>query len=98
ALPEDGGCRVRVEQTIGQGERDALGADTQFARKLYTNAVGEHVYASVVLSGPDMNTSIHRPERCLPSQGATSSDSKTVALPATKSTLKTTRLHNIRNA
>jgi EpsI family protein len=98
ALPESVGSWEGVDQPIGQGERDALGPDTQFARKLYTNAVGDQIYASVVLSGPDMNTSIHRPERCLPSQGWTISDSKTVALPTSKGTLKTTRLHNIRNA
>lgn len=86
------------DQPIGQGEREILGPDTKFARKLYTNAVGDQVYASIVMSGPDMNTSIHRPERCLPAQGWTVTDSKTIALPTANGMLKTTRLHNIRNA
>lgn len=98
ALPESAGNWEGVDQPIGQGERDILGADTQFARKLYTNAVGDQVYASIVMSGPDMNTSIHRPERCLPAQGWTVTDSKTIALPTPGGPLKTTRLHNIRTA
>jgi EpsI family protein len=97
ALPESVGRWEGADQPIGQGEREILGPDTQFARKVYTNAVGDQVYASIVMSGPDMNTSIHRPERCLPAQGWTIADSKTVALPTANGTLKTTRLHNMRS-
>jgi EpsI family protein len=86
-----------ADESISQGERDSLGPDTQFARKIYTNMAGDQIFASVVLSGPDMNTSIHRPERCLPAQGWTIVDSRTVSLLAGKRALKATRLHNIRN-
>jgi len=97
ALPASVGGWDGVDEPIGQTEREILGPDTQFARKVYTNAVGDQVYASIVVSGPDMNTSIHRPERCLPAQGWTVADSKTVTLSTGSSALKATRLHNIRN-
>ena len=97
ALPQSIGGWKGVDQPISQGEREILGADTQFARKVYTNALGDVIYASIVMSGPDMNTSIHRPERCLPAQGWTVSDSKAVILPTAKGPLKTTRLYNIMN-
>jgi EpsI family protein len=97
SLPESVGNWEGIDQPIGQAERDILGPDTQFSRKLYTNAVGDQIYASVVMSGPDMNTSIHRPERCLPAQGWTIADSRTTTLPTAKGAVKTTRLHNIKN-
>jgi len=96
-LPNYVGGWRGVETSVTQGERDSLGPDTQFARKLYTNMAGDEIFASVVLSGPDMNTSIHRPERCLPAQGWTIADSKTVGLMAGAKQLKATRLHNVRN-
>jgi EpsI family protein len=96
SLPESVGDWQGADQPISQGERDILGPDTQFSRKLYTNAVGDDIYASVVISGPDMNTSIHRPERCLPAQGWTITDSRTATLPTASGSLKATRLHNIR--
>ena len=96
SLPESIGDWQGTDQPISQGERDILGPDTQFARKMYSNAVGDEVYASVVISGPDMNTSIHRPERCLPAQGWTITDSRTATLPTASGSLKATRLHNIR--
>jgi EpsI family protein len=96
SLPQSIGDWQGTDQPISQGERDILGPDTQFARKSYTNAVGDEVYASVVISGPDMNTSIHRPERCLPAQGWTIADSRTATLPTGSGSMKATRLHNIR--
>jgi EpsI family protein len=50
-------------------ELEVLAKDTQFARKTYTNLAGDRIFVSIVLSGEDMTTSIHRPERCLPAQG-----------------------------
>jgi EpsI family protein len=97
SLPESIESWHGVNQEVGEGERQILGPDTQFSRMLYTNAVGDEVNASIVLSGPDMNTSIHRPERCLPAQGWTIADSRTVSLPTAKGTFKATRLHNMRN-
>ncbi|MBR5875602.1 MAG: exosortase-associated EpsI family protein [Akkermansia sp.] len=63
-------------------ERGTLAADTIFSKGIYqrcslqtgssTNGVfryGAPVSVSIVYSGSDMNSSIHRPERCLPAQG-----------------------------
>lgn len=57
-------------------ERQSLAADTRFSKASYTKLRetlteprGPQIVASIVFSGNDMNASIHRPERCLPSQG-----------------------------
>ena len=57
-------------------ERISLAADTRFSKAQYTQArrvfweqEKPPVEVSIVYSGSDMNSSIHRPERCLPSQG-----------------------------
>lgn len=57
-------------------ERNSLAADTRFSKAAYTKLResldaprGPEIVASIVYSGNDMNASIHRPERCLPSQG-----------------------------
>lgn len=56
-------------------ERAILAKDTQFSKADYFNlGLGKQaglypVNFSIVLSGTDMNSSIHRPELCLPSQG-----------------------------
>jgi EpsI family protein len=96
SLPEFVGQWYGTDQAITQGERDSLGPDTEFARKLYTNGIGDQLFVSVVMSGPDMNTSIHRPERCLPAQGWTVTDSKTVRVPTPAGDFQATRLHNLR--
>lgn len=59
---------------VSQKERDVLGHDTQFARRIYESGFGDQIQASIVLSGQDMMTSIHRPERCLFAQGWTLGD------------------------
>jgi len=81
---------------VTQKERETLGPDTQFARKVYTNAKGDAIFVSIVLAGNDMNTSIHRPERCLPAQGYTMIDSRAVKVDLPKGPLTVTRLHNRR--
>ncbi len=96
SLPEFVGDWHGVDQDASKGERDILGPDTQFARKVYTKGTDE-IFVSIVVSGPDMNTSIHRPERCLPAQGWTVADSRAVSVALPSSTLKATRLQNIRN-
>ncbi len=96
-LPAQVGHWTGVDQPVSEGERAILGPDTQFARRIYKNSAGDEIYASVVLSGPDMNTSIHRPERCLPAQGWTITESKRAVLPASDGSLNATRLHNVRN-
>jgi EpsI family protein len=56
---------------VTQHEKNVLGRGTEFSRKEYSNGRGDLILASVVLSGEDMMTSIHRPERCLRAQGWT---------------------------
>jgi EpsI family protein len=97
ALPTFVGEWYGADQAISQGEKDSLGPDTQFVRKLYTNARGDQIFVSIVFSGPDMATSIHRPERCLPAQGWTVVDTSVAEIPMKNGNLAATRLRNIRN-
>src|SRR3984893_15449684 len=97
ALPGFVGEWYGADQPVSQGEKDILGPDTQFVRKLYTNARGDQIYVSIVFSGPDMSTSIHRPERCLPAQGWTIADTRVTEIPIGNEILKATRLHNVRS-
>jgi EpsI family protein len=85
-----------VDAEVTEKERLTLGAETQFARKVYTNSRGDAVFVSIVLAGNDMNTSIHRPERCLPSQGYTMMDSRKLKVDLPSGPLTITRLHNKR--
>lgn len=57
-------------------ERAILAADTRFSKAVYrsvnpiTREIDEEpLVVSIIFSGNDMNSSIHRPERCLPAQG-----------------------------
>lgn len=98
ALPPLLGGWYGVNAAVSEKERVALGVDTQFSRKLYRNNLGDEIYVSIVLAGQDMNTSIHRPERCLPAQGLTIVDSKVIPIPLrdkNNNTLSVTRLHNL---
>jgi EpsI family protein len=70
-LPEYLGEWWGREVDVTQKERDTLGSDTEFARKVYSNGLGAHVLTSIVLAGQDMMMAIHRPERCLAAQGWT---------------------------
>jgi EpsI family protein len=97
ALPTFIGEWYGADQPVLQGEKDSLGPDTQFVRKLYNNARGDQIFASIVFSGPDMSTSIHRPERCLPAQGWTVVDTSVAEIPMKNGNLAATRLRNIRN-
>ena len=96
ALPTFLGEWYGADQAVTQGEKDSLGPDTQFAKKLYSNARGDQIFVSVVFSGPDMSTSIHRPERCLPAQGWTIADMSVTEIPIGNEILKASRLHNVR--
>jgi EpsI family protein len=96
-LPDSLGQWYGTPQKISKQELEELAADTSFARRLYTNAFGDSILASIVLAGEDPDNSLHRPERCLPAQGWTILDSKTVTIndpsfPGGK--LKVTRLRN----
>jgi EpsI family protein len=96
-LPQFVGKWYGVDQQITDQERQVLAGDTEFARKEYTDGAGNAIFASIVLSGHDLDNSIHRPERCLPAQGWTIADSKTISLALpTGQKLQVTRLHNVR--
>lgn len=84
------------DQPIAEGEREILGPDTQFVRKIYTNGKGDQVFVSLVFSGSDMATSIHRPERCLPAQGWTVVETNVETVPLAQGKLEATRLRNLR--
>ncbi len=96
-LPDSIGQWTGTPGQISDQELNGLAPDTTFARKIYTNAFGDSILVSIVLAGEDPDNSIHRPERCLPAQGWTIMDSRTVSIPLPKNRsgeLKATRLHN----
>ena len=71
-LPGWQGTKIQESEV----ERTSLAADTRFSKAQYTQPrrvfwekETPAVEVSIVYSGSDMNSSIHRPERCLPSQG-----------------------------
>jgi EpsI family protein len=84
-LPEFVGTWNGTDAEVTAAERSALGeqSGTRFARKTYRNLEGYEIMVSIVLSGRDMSTSIHRPERCLRAQGWTvqGSDELAMSLP-----------------
>ena len=92
-LPASIGEWSGTDMDITDRERSMLGKETEFARKSYTNGRGDELQATIVLAGHDMNTSIHRPERCLVAQGWSLADAPVVkvAVPE-RGTLETTRL------
>ena len=96
ALPEYIGAWYGQDASVSQKEYEALGSETRFARKVYTNGQGDSVFVSIVLGGQDMSTSIHRPERCLPAQGYTVTDSRAVKVDLQPRPLTITRLHSLR--
>jgi EpsI family protein len=96
ALPQYVGHWYGVDQQVTKRERQILAADTEFARKEYTDGVGDTIFASIVLSGHDLDNSIHRPERCLPAQGWTILNSRKLSIPIPgKKSLRVTRLRNV---
>src|SRR5438105_8141230 len=97
SLPAFVGNWYGTDKAVSQREKDVLGTDTQILRKLYTSASGDQIFVTIVFSGPDMANSIHRPERCLPTQGWTVVDTTVTKVPIGKENLATTRLFNLRN-
>src|SRR5581483_11540616 len=75
-LPDTLGIWEGTPTEVTQKEKDGLAPDTQFCRKTYDDGFGDHILVSIVLSGNDLDNSIHRPERCLPAQGWSIVDSK----------------------
>src|SRR3984893_11662894 len=96
ALPRSIDKWYGVDLPITKRERQILAGDTEFARKEYTDGVGNTINASIVLSGHDLDNSIHRPERCLPAQGWTITDSRQLDVSISGGQkLKVTRLRNV---
>lgn len=92
-LPETVGDWHGTDMKITDLEISTLGKETGFARKSYTNGRGDELQVTIVLAGQDMNTSIHRPERCLKAQGWSLSDAPIVEIPIPESgLLETTKL------
>lgn len=95
SLPSDVGEWHGDEREVTEKEKQVLGRDTEFARKLYTTPSGAGLFVSIVLSGQDVNTSLHRPERCLPAQGWTPITHTTETIPCDNATsIQATRLFN----
>jgi len=99
ALPEMLGYWEGKPAIVTDEERSKLASDTEFARKVYDDGLGDQVLVSIVLSGHDLDNSIHRPERCLPAQGWTIEDSTSLKVPVAEAPggwLPVTRLHDYR--
>ena len=96
ALPDYIGQWYGQSAVVTEKEIAVLGRETEFCRKTYFNGLGDQIYVSIVLGGQDMNTSIHRPERCLPAQGFTIVDSRVETIPMSPRPLSVTRLHDMR--
>jgi EpsI family protein len=92
-LPPDVGEWHGTDGKITDREISILGKETQFARKIYTNGRGDELLATIVLAGHDMDTSIHRPERCLVAQGWSLAEAPVVKIDVPgRGVLDTTRL------
>ncbi len=79
-LPLEQGDWLFELEVASEAEKETLAKDTKFSKAIcwnprpgqyYQNGknVKDRVDLSVVLSGADINNSIHRPERCMPAQG-----------------------------
>jgi hypothetical protein len=93
-LPDHSGSWTFQNQPPTEAEIGTLAKDTEFAKALcyrerpgglnaYGNPSYDQMQLSIVLSGSDINNSIHRPERCMPAQGhqITDSSSRILKLP-----------------
>ena len=95
SLPERVGDWSGQDAEVTEKERQVLGRDTQFARKFYVLPNGGGIFVSIVLSGQDVNTSLHNPQRCLPAQGWTPIAVSTETIPCNNGTsIQATRLLN----
>ncbi|HWB60927.1 MAG TPA: EpsI family protein [Chthoniobacteraceae bacterium] len=95
SLPEDVGSWHGRDAPVSDKEKAVLGIGTEFARKYYTLPNGGGIFVSIVLSGHDVETSLHRPDRCLPAQGWAIMEQKRETLPLNNNTsIPVTRLLN----
>jgi EpsI family protein len=108
-VAEDQPCRVKMElpkmlgdwvgtpAAVSEKEHAQLAKDTEFERKMYNDGLGDEIYVSIVLSGHELDSSIHRPERCLSAQGWTTEDASGLKVPVAEAPggwLPVTRLRN----
>jgi hypothetical protein len=86
-LPHEMGGWSFEGQPASEAEIKTLAPDTQFSKAFcyrerpgelnsYGNPAHDSIQLSLVLSGADINNSIHRPERCMPAQGHNITGSK----------------------
>ena len=79
-LPNTSGIWSFEKQVASEAEIGTLAKDTRFSKAICLSVrpgesfpdgspVPDRVDLSIVLSGADINNSIHRPERCMPAQG-----------------------------
>jgi len=79
-LPEKADGWFLQNIPASEAERNTLAKDTEFAKALCRRPrqgefsddgkwIPDRIDFSIVLSGHDLNNSIHRPERCMPAQG-----------------------------
>lgn len=95
SLPPLVGEWFGTDAPVTDQEKQVLGRDTEFARKLYKLPGGAMLFVSIVLSGQDVSTSLHRPQRCLPAQGWTPISDTTETIQCNDGTaIETTRLLN----
>ncbi len=91
-LPAKAGTWTMRSVPVTELELSILAADTSFSKAICLRAregevdlasglaVPDRIDLSIVLSGHDLNNSIHRPERCMPSQGHVIGSSSNVHL------------------
>ncbi len=91
-LPTSAGDWALRPQPVSELETAILAADTRFSKAICLRpregevdlatgmSIPDRVDLSIVLSGHDLNNSIHRPERCMPSQGHVIGSSSNVVI------------------
>jgi len=97
-LPEMLGGLLGKPAAVTKQEHEILAEDTEFCRKVYEDGFGQQVLVSIVLSGNELDNSIHRPERCLRAQGWTAVAANGLTLPVASAPggeLPVMRLHNM---
>lgn len=91
-LPDRVGSWALRKIAASEDEVSTLATDTRFSKAICLKArkgevdantgeaIPDRIDLSIVLSGHDLNNSIHRPERCMPSQGHLISTSSNASL------------------
>lgn len=90
-LPGSSGPWIFQSFPPSEAEIATLGPDTKFSKAVCRRArpgemddqgysIPDQIQLSIVLSGYDLNNSIHRPERCMPAQGHNITSSSDVVL------------------